>query len=437
MTSLKDIVNEIGMTKRVNRGKKKDLETYGHDETPKSDAGVKRAQNAMKKTKLDKSGAIARASYRQAQVESVVLEGLIKKMNKEKKRNFETAHGERLMKSSTPSPNVDHSNADNRAKQATKSVHAQVDKPGAKKTVKSGFKQRAYSRQVRQNDGGYTKQQQESIIIEGLIKKMNKGKKNAAVDAAGGRDKIKSEITPGSKNATSHAELSLAQTMRKAGNKRLAKAVLDGSKSNRESIIQDLKDLLNEKKDYLQRGPNAFKRSEIKAGMEKEEPGAGKEYIKVAAEKRAKSNAALTNKDDRSKAAATVQSTAAKLDAEPNDKGKLTKGAFRKAVTGSPSTGKFTPGGLKPGASGEDGRLNAPAKKVTNKPVKGLNGTKGGTPVAPLSKDQINKSGVTGKPGEAASKDKFDKLDKVPAFDKQAARRKMLANKLIAMRGKK
>jgi hypothetical protein len=355
MEDKKNVVSEIGPVKAANRAKKKDLETYGHDITPGSvKGGVKRATNAMSKTKRDKSGAIARASYRQHKA-------------------------------------------------------------------------------------------MEQLVIEGWTKMQNKAKKNAAVDKSGGRAKAKL-YGSGTKKGAEHTYMDAAGASRRMGDKKDAKKWLDKSKNTRlnlESIIiERYATLLVES-----RGPNAFKRSEIKAGMNKEEPGTGDRYIMQAAAKRSKDATVTKNVDARAKAKAKARSDVSaigdKLGAKPTQKPgsdkdpKITRGAFRKAVTGSPSTGKFTPGGLKPGASGEDGRLNAPAKQISNKPKGSSSGYgKTGTSQPPMSIDKINKSGVGGKSGEAASQAKFNKLDKVPAFDKQAAQRKMFAQKIAAMRKK-
>jgi hypothetical protein len=357
MEAKNNVISEIGPTKAANRAKKKDLETYGHDVSPGDvKGGVKRATNAMSKTKRDKSGAIARASYRQ----------------------------HRAM---------------------------------------------------------------EQLVVEGWTKLQNKAKKNAVTDKAGGGDRSygrwKSKIYgSGTKKGDEHTYMDAAAASRRMGDKKDAKKWLDKSKNSRlnlESIvIERFATMLVES-----RGPNAYKRSEIKANMNKEEPGTGSRYIMQAAAKRSKDATVTKNVNQRDKAKADVSNIADKLGAEKRVKpgsegeGKITKGAFRKAVTGSPSTGKFTKGGLKPGNPGEDGRLNPPAKQITNKPEGKSSGYgKTGTSQPPMSIDKINRSGVGGKSGEAASQAKFNKLDKVPAFDKQAAQRKMFANKIAAMRKK-
>lgn len=75
-----------GLIKARNKAKKKEIETYGHDSSPKAAPVGQRALKAMSKTKHDKSGASKRAIFRgNRALESLLVEGLVKAMNKAKK----------------------------------------------------------------------------------------------------------------------------------------------------------------------------------------------------------------------------------------------------------------------------------------------------------------------------------------------------------------
>jgi hypothetical protein len=90
MGTKQETISEIGMTKAANRAAKKSMETYGHDATVKTGDQAKRARLAMDKAKGDKSGAVKRATYRaQRAMESFIIEGLTKRLNKAKKQDFE------------------------------------------------------------------------------------------------------------------------------------------------------------------------------------------------------------------------------------------------------------------------------------------------------------------------------------------------------------
>jgi hypothetical protein len=96
-------------------------------------------------------------------------------INKAKKKDFEAAHGNKLRTTKTPSEYVDHSNAANRAKQTLHTLAGKIDQGKVRKGSAKGATDRAYSRQVRKNDGGYTKYQTESEVLESL-QRLQEGK---------------------------------------------------------------------------------------------------------------------------------------------------------------------------------------------------------------------------------------------------------------------
>ena len=79
-----------GLVKARNKARKKEIETYGHDSSPKAAPVGQRALKAMSKTKHDKSGAAKRAIFRgNRALESLLVEGLVKAMNKAKKNSMQ------------------------------------------------------------------------------------------------------------------------------------------------------------------------------------------------------------------------------------------------------------------------------------------------------------------------------------------------------------
>ena len=91
-----------GLVKAKNKARKKEFETYGHDSSPKAAPVGQRALKSMSKTKHDKSGASKRAIFRgNRAIESILVEGLIKKMNKAKKNALQGGTPESKVKART------------------------------------------------------------------------------------------------------------------------------------------------------------------------------------------------------------------------------------------------------------------------------------------------------------------------------------------------
>jgi hypothetical protein len=258
------------------------------------------------------------------------------------------------------------------------------------------------------------------ILFEGLVKKANKAKKGNMEawkgDSIPPDDKRSFPLgDPAYKNAAKKAG-KYGQDTEKAGAK-AAYRVHKKAFPNESFDLLRFKSILLESfaKNYILEGRQlgAFKRSEIKKGMNSEpgEDGAGDRYIKVAAAKRSKENAKASTSDARR----DYNALADKHGVEPKHPGgKVPRGALRKNILGSVGAAK-----------GPAKEPNRPAEKSHYKQ---------GAVQKPLSKDQINGMGVGGKSGEGASNAKYDKMKDVPSPQPQLDRRKALAKKLAAMR---
>jgi hypothetical protein len=155
-----------GLIKLRNKARKKDRETYGHDAEVTSSNQATRARNAMDKTKHDKSGAAKRAIFRSSKLESLIIEGFTKKINKAKKKSLEgntksDIQAHRKVTRENPTPGKE----DHAALNAAGALRREGNKRGAKLFLKAS-KGKAF----------------ESMIIES-INKLIEGKDDMDTDS--------------------------------------------------------------------------------------------------------------------------------------------------------------------------------------------------------------------------------------------------------------